>query len=117
MLVLGGWWGPRPRPLCGGGPLWGLILLILLVLGSFWGARGGLALASVLLAPFGADFARFLLVFWLSRQRRFISIGFQALLWLEKILQNRSRFMSIGFQAFISSSFFFAGEGFLFKSA
>ena len=42
------------------------MLLILLVLGSFWGARGGLALASsVLLAPLGADFAWFLLVWGL----------------------------------------------------
>ena len=30
-LVLGGWRGLRPRPLCGCGPLVGLILLILFV--------------------------------------------------------------------------------------
>merc|ERR1712197_86474 len=53
-LVFRGWWGPRPRPLCGCGPLWGLILCILLVLGSCFGAGGGLALApSVVVGPFG----------------------------------------------------------------
>ena len=40
---LGGCWGLRPRPLCGCGPLWGLILLILfvflIVLGCWWGLR------------------------------------------------------------------------------
>ena len=56
-LFFVGFWvlvGSSPRPLCGCGLLWGLILVILLVLGSFFGAGGGLALApSVVVGPFG----------------------------------------------------------------
>ena len=59
-LVFGGWWGPRPRPLCGCGPLWMLISFILLVWGSFFGAGWGFALAPLWLwAPSGADFVHF----------------------------------------------------------
>merc|ERR1711923_399054 len=52
-LVLGGWWGLRPLPLCGCGPLWGLISFILFVFRWFWGAGGGCALCpSVVVGPF-----------------------------------------------------------------
>ena len=43
VLVWGGWWGARSRPLCGCGPLVGLMFFILLVfvagLGVWWGLR------------------------------------------------------------------------------
>ena len=46
--------GAVPRPLCGCGPLWVLILFILLVFGSIVWAGGGFALApSVVVGPFG----------------------------------------------------------------